>query len=428
MHYKLVPKHSHHDISRLAQGPNITLKTSLFDWDNINCTYISNMKRRSLKNLKTCCLNKIKTVIRISFIAVFVAIGCTSSDSKNKISAQTDSTLEDKGLKDYYKGYFPVGVAVSPKALKAESEATLIKKHFMSMTAENVMKMGPIHPEENKYNWVPADEIVAFAEENKLMLRGHALCWHRQYPDWMFIGKDGKQVSKEVLLKRLATHIEEVAGRYKDKIFAWDVVNEAISDRPDEFYRNSTWFQICGEDYIIKAFESARKAAPNAKLFYNDYNVIDAAKRKKIIQLVKTLREKGVPIDGIGIQGHWSVFEPSENQLRATFDSFSSLPVELHITELDVSIYKKEHARSDRKKTDAGVLTPELALMQSEKYKMIFSVFRDYKDELSSLTFWNISDRRSWLDNFPVRNRKDFPLLFDQNEVPKDAYWEVINF
>lgn len=381
-----------------------------------------------MKSLKTSDLNKIKAMILICFIAVFVIISCTSTDSKNNKSASTKSALTEKGLKDFYAAYFPVGVAVSPRALKAESEANLIKKHFRSMTAENVMKMGPIHPEENKYNWEPADEIVAFAEENELMLRGHALCWHRQFPDWMFTNNDGNQVSKEVLLQRLETHIEHVAGRYKGKIFAWDVVNEAISDRPDKFYRNSIWYQICGEDYIITAFETARKAAPNAKLFYNDYNVIDAVKREKIIQMVKNLREKGVPIDGVGIQGHWSVFEPSESQLRATLDSFSSLPIELQITELDISIYKKEHARSDKRETDTGVLTPELAKMQKEKYKMIFRVFRDYKDELSSLTFWNISDRRSWLDNFPVRNRKDFPLLFDQNEAPKDAYWEVVGF
>lgn len=398
----------------------------------IEIVYIGNIlftdKGRTMKKQKTSYLNKIKTIILICFIAVFVTISCTSTDSKNKNSASSQSVSQEKGLKDFYDAYFPIGVAVSPRALKAESEAKLIKKHFISMTAENVMKMGPIHPEENKYNWGPADEIIAFAEENELMLRGHALCWHRQFPDWMFTDDEGNQVSKEVLLKRLETHIEQVAGRYKDKIFAWDVVNEAISDRHDEFYRNSTWYQICGEDYIIKAFETARKAAPNAKLFYNDYNVIDSAKRVKIIQMVKNLRKKGVPIDGVGIQGHWSVFEPTEFQLRATLDSFSALPIELQITELDVSIYKKEHARSDERETDTGVLTPELAQLQIEKYKMIFSVFRDYKDELSSLTFWNISDRRSWLDNFPVRNRKDFPLLFDENEAPKEAYWEVVKF
>ncbi len=381
-----------------------------------------------MKNLKTSNLNKIKAMILICLIAVFVTISCTSTDSKNKNSTSTQSELKEKGLKDFYDGYFPVGVAVSPRALKAESEANLIKKHFISMTAENVMKMGPIHPEENKYNWEPADEIVAYAEEHELMLRGHALCWHRQFPDWMFTDNEGNQVSKEVLLQRLQTHIEHVAGRYKDKIFVWDVVNEAISDRHDEFYRNSIWHQICGEDYIITAFETARKAAPNAKLFYNDYNVIDAVKREKIIRMVKNLREKGVPIDGVGIQGHWSVFEPTESQLRATLDSFSSLPIELQITELDISIYKKAHARNDKRETDTGVLTPELAQMQKEKYKMIFSVFRDYKDQLTSLTFWNISDRRSWLDNFPVRNRKDFPLLFDENENPKEAYWEVVDF
>jgi endo-1,4-beta-xylanase len=153
---------------------------------------------------------------------------------------------EDKGLKDYYKNQFPIGVAVSPQALKREDESQLIIHQFNSITPENAMKMGPIHPRENEYNWKDADSIVAFAQRNHMRIRGHNLCWHNQTPGWLFVDSAGKTVSKEVLLQRLKDHITTVVSRYKGVIYAWDVVNEAISDKPDEYFRNSKWFQICG--------------------------------------------------------------------------------------------------------------------------------------------------------------------------------------
>ena len=162
------------------------------------------------------------------------------------------------------------------------------------------MKMGPVHPEENRYFWRDADSIVAFAQLYGLRVRGHNLCWHNQTPDWMFKDKDGKTVSKEVLLQRLKDHIMAVVSRYKGKLYAWDVVNEAISDKPDEYLRNSDWLKICGEEYIAKAFEYAHEADPNAILFYNDYNEINPVKGEKIYRLVKGLKDAGVPIGGVG--------------------------------------------------------------------------------------------------------------------------------
>jgi endo-1,4-beta-xylanase len=335
---------------------------------------------------------------------------------------------EKKGLKNYYAEYFAVGVAVSPFSLEDSASANLIINEFSSMTAENAMKMAPIHPQEDTFRWEPADKIVAFAEEHGLKLRGHTLCWHSQAPDWMFIQEDSQRVSKDTLLERLENHIANVAGRYSGKIYAWDVVNEAISDAPDEIYRNSIWYEVCGEEFITKAFEFARKYDPTAKLFYNDYNVIDSVKCEKIYQMVKTMKEKGVPIDGVGIQGHWSVYEPSEPQLRRTIERLASLGIEIQITELDISIYPKEASRREKLETDIDVFTPELEQLQVDKYEMIFRVFREYKNEITSVTFWNVSDKHSWLDNFPVRGRKDYPLLFDQNHAPKKAYGKVIDF
>ena len=334
----------------------------------------------------------------------------------------------EKSLKSYYKNYFTVGVAVSPRALQTD-EARLILQQFGGLTPENAMKMGPIHPEENRYNWEGADSIAAFAKRNNLKLRGHTLCWHSQTPRWLFTNANGDTVNKETLLLRLKDHITTVVSRYKDVVYAWDVVNEAIADNPNEFYRDSPWYRICGEEFITKAFEYAHAADPKALLFYNDYNEINPVKRNKIYKMVKDLKDKGVPIHGVGLQGHWSIYDPTEEALTATLEEFKGLGLQIQITELDISVYPKEHNRRERKPEDANAAyTPERETKQIEIYKMIFRIFRKYKNVLTGVTFWNISDRNSWLDNFPVQGRKDYPLLFDKDLKPKRAFDEIINF
>lgn len=333
----------------------------------------------------------------------------------------------DKGLKDYYKDYFLMGVAVSPQVLKG-TEAALILQHFNSMTPENAMKMGPIHPEENKYYWDDADYIVNFAQEHGIKLRGHALCWHEQAPRWMFTNEKGDTVTKEVLLKRLKDHITTVVSRYKGKIYAWDVVNEAIADDPSKFLRDSPWYKICGKDFIIKAFEYAHEADPDAKLFYNDYNTERPEKTERVYRLLKELKDANVPIHGVGLQGHWSIYEPTEKELREALDKFSSLGLKIQITELDVSIYPWEKFQRARKAEESDVFTSSLEQKQLEQYKMIFDTFRQYKNVITGVTFWNVSDKHTWLDYYPVRGRKNYPLLFDQNLKPKKVYWEVVKF
>ncbi|MEO5685447.1 MAG: endo-1,4-beta-xylanase [Chitinophagaceae bacterium] len=339
-----------------------------------------------------------------------------------------EQTENAKGLKDYYKDYFPVGVAVSPRALKT-AEAALIVAQFNSITPENAMKMGPIHPKENEYNWRDADSTVAFAQRNHLKIRGHNLCWHNQAPKWMFIDSAGNTVGKEVLLQRLKDHITAVVSRYKGQIYAWDVVNEVISDKPGEYFRDSPWYRICGEDFVAKAFEYAHAADPAALLFYNDYNEINAGKREKIYTLVKKLKDAGVPIHGLGLQGHWAVNEPAEGQLDSTLSRFATLGLQLQVTELDISVYPKEHSARERSAADYDTtFSAAKEQQQQEVYAMCFKLFRKYKKVLTSITFWNISDRSSWLDNFPVRGRKDYPLLFDKNLQPKKAFWGVVKW
>ncbi len=350
-----------------------------------------------------------------------------SEDTYEKLKQRFPSS--SSGLKDAYKTYFPIGVAVNPRTLDLGAQSQLILQQFNSLTPENAMKMGPIHPEENRYNWFDADKIANFAQKNGLKLRGHTLCWHNQTPKWFFIDSvTKKQVSKEVLLARMKSHISEVMSRYKDKIYAWDVVNEAVPDTGAGIYRKSQFFEIIGEEYIQRAFEYAHQADPNAQLFYNDYNTENATKREKIYQLVKGLKEKGVPINGVGLQGHWSLYEPSASELEESITKFASLGLKVQITELDVSVYTKLHEPTKEIFKGKAEYTPEMEQKQTAHYKMLFEIFRKHKDVISGVTFWNLSDKYSWLDNFPVRGRKDFPLLFDQNHQPKKAYHAVVDF
>lgn len=357
---------------------------------------------------------------------IFAACSIILISCNNKNNAQ--SADPSKGLKEYYGNYFPVGVSVSPMALKTD-EAGLIISEFNSMTAENAMKMGPLQPKENEYYWKDADSIVAFARRNKMKLRGHALVWHQQTPGWLFTGNDGKTVSKEVLLQRIKAHITTVVARYKDDVYAWDVVNEAIADAKDTFYRNSKLYQICGDEFIARAFEWAHAADPDAVLFYNDYNETDPVKRGKIITMIQQLRGKGVPVHAIGLQAHWALNEPSRDQLEKTLEDFASLGLPVQITELDISVYPKEYHAKNKNAADYDTLfTTKREKQQAEQYKMVFSLFRKYKTHITGVTFWNVSDRHSWLDNFPVRGRKDYPLLFNRFLQRKKAYSDVVDF
>jgi endo-1,4-beta-xylanase len=340
--------------------------------------------------------------------------------------AQT--TDAPKGLKDYYKDYFPIGVAVSPQSIKNQETVNFILSQFNSLTPENAMKMGPIHPAENRYNWRDADSIVAFAQAHHLRVRGHNLCWHEQTPYWLFKDANGAQVTKEVLLQRLKDHINTVVSRYKGKIYAWDVVNEAIDDDSTKFLRNSLWYQICGDEFIVKAFEYAHEADPNAVLFYNDYNTERPEKRERVYRLLKQLVDAHVPINGVGLQAHWSIYEPTNKELETAIKEFSSLGLKVQITEMDVSVYPWEKERRAKRPGEPDTYTPEMQKLQAAKYADMFRIFRKYKKVITGVTFWNLSDRYTWLDQYPVPGRKNYPLLFDQNMQPKKAYEGVVKF
>ncbi|MDR6337743.1 GH35 family endo-1,4-beta-xylanase [Filimonas zeae] len=333
-----------------------------------------------------------------------------------------------KGLKDYYQNYFPIGVAIEPGDLRHKEKADLICREFNSLTPENAMKMSTIHPLQHTYRWEQADAIVSFARQHQLKVRGHTLCWHLQTPDWMFEDKQGNKVGRDTLLQRLHDHIKAVVGRYKGQVYAWDVVNEAVADGK-EFLRPSKWLEIIGEDYIAKAFQWAHEADPDAVLFYNDYNEISPVKAEKILQLLTKLKSQNVPVHGVGLQSHWAINEPGREQLDSTLARFARLGLAMQITELDISAYSKEHQARERTKNDSiALFTPEKQLKQSLQYKMCFEMFRKYRQYITGVTFWNLSDQHSWLDDFPVKGRKDFPLLFDTTLKRKEAYYGVVNW
>ncbi|NTE03193.1 endo-1,4-beta-xylanase [Agrobacterium tumefaciens] len=342
------------------------------------------------------------------------------------ITAFKPLAKKSKGLKDYYQKYFPIGVAVAPYDLTGANKELIIQQ-FNSVTAENAMKMGPIHPAENEYNWKIGDSIAAFARKNNLKMRGHCLVWYNQAPRWFFKNDQGNTVTKEELLGRLKEHIHTVVNHYKKDIYAWDVVNEVIAD-DSTYFRNSQFYKIAGEDFVEMAFRYAHEADPKARLFYNDYNTEQPKKRDKIYKMIKALLAKGVPIHGIGLQGHWSVSNPSRSELEKSISLFASLGLDVQITELDVSVYEGNQGgqliQNAAQKAKAE-FTPEMESRQLEQYKMIFEVLRKYKKNITGVTFWNLSDRYTWLDR---RGKKNYPLLFDTELKPKKAFYEVTKF
>ena len=366
------------------------------------------------------------------FVIALLTVAMTSMAQFQRGRAQVKWADVEKGMKDGYQDYFMVGVAVNQRNLDDPEQVALILKNYNSITAENDMKPGELHPEEGKWVWDRADRIANFCRENGLKLRGHCLCWHSQFCDWMFTDKKGKPVKKEVFYARLREHIHTVVNRYKDVVYCWDVVNEAISDN-DGFrwgrrggepnpYRESRAYQLCGDEFIAKAFEFAHEADPNAILFYNDYNAANPGKRDRIYNMVKKMQEAGVPITGIGMQGHYNAYGPSMADVEAAIVKYSELVKNIHFTELDIRLNEEMGGQLQFSRGEAGQAKPHLVAMQTDQYAKLFRVLRNHKDVVKCVTFWNVCDRDSWVG---VNNH---PLLIDENLQPKQGYYVVRDF
>ena len=319
--------------------------------------------------------------------------------------------------------FFPVGAAITPTEI-AGVHGDLLKKHFNSITAGNAMKWDSLQPAEGAFNFTTADALANFAKANKMLIRGHTLVWHNQTPAWVFRDAAGNNLeptpeNKALMLQRLENHIRAVVSHYKDDVYAWDVVNEVIDPQRPDGFRRSAWFMLTGTDYIDTAFRVAHEVAPNAKLYINDYSTTDSTKRAFLYNLVRDLKSRGVPVDGVGHQMHNNIDYPSVASIVETINMFSELGVDNQITELDVSVYNNSTSTYP-------VVPEEILIRQGYKYRDFFQAFRQLKGKISSVTLWGLADDNTWLKTFPI-TRLDLPLLFDESLKAKHAYWGIID-
>jgi endo-1,4-beta-xylanase len=328
------------------------------------------------------------------------------------------------GLKDAWGKFFKVGAAVCRKVLVDKNTDEIITRHFSSLTAENSMKFGNIHPQEDKWDCDETDFITDYAKQKGLSYRGHTILWHNQTATWPFV--DGNEpVSKNKLFKRLEDHIAIISQRYNDITYAWDVLNEVIdTDKGDENgFRLSEWYKIGGREIYEFAFKKMREACPKAKLFYNDYNNESGQKFETTLVFLRSLLDAGIPVDGVGIQGHWYYNFPDEKTLRTAIESYSALGLEIEFTEVDYSAYQWSEARESSQFFSS--MPEDRVKQQTQRYIELFSIASEYK-AVKNITTWGVADNHNWLDDFPVPNRKNWPLLFDDHLSAKPVVADLI--
>jgi endo-1,4-beta-xylanase len=384
------------------------------------------------------------------------------------LSGQTQSDYVP--LKELFKKDFLIGVAVNGRSITGDAGKMVIE-NFNTLTCENEMKpqsllyfprrnpmgapqtqggqpgqapqpqggqppqgMGGFSQASLKldtisglvFNWASADRIVAFAKANNMTMRGHTLVWHSQTPAAFFTDDKGNQLTKDQLYARLRVYMTAVMNHFKDVTFCWDVVNEAVSDKEGEIYRTeSPWYRICGKDYIGTAFRIARSVNPNIKLVYNDYNLVNPAKLERACTMLKELVDAGVPIDAVGLQGHWSNDITAE-MLQTAIDRISAFGFKIQVTELDVTTYTAYHGDGAKNQVqETQPYTKQVEDNLADSYRRFFEVLHKNAGKVTSVTFWGLDDGRTWLNGFPVRGRTDYPLLFDRELKPKKAYYSV---
>jgi len=351
----------------------------------------------------------------------------------------------DLTLKEAYQGAFRVGVAVNQAMISGADKASadIVRRQFNSITAENVMKAGLINPQPGVFNFGPADAFVAFGESNHMFIVGHTLVWHDQTPEWFFKDEQGKPNTRAAQIERLRKHIETAAGRYAGRVQAWDVVNEIIAE--DGSYRPTAWVKGIGDgDELVKlSFRFASQYAPNTELYYNDFDAWRPAKRDGIVRLVKRLQKEGIRIDGVGMQGHWGLDHPKSESIEAAIDAYAALGVKVMITELDVDVlplpeggqnsdpavgHKQFQTEESKRSIDPyrNGLPADVQRQLTARYAELFRIFYNKRDKIDRVTLWGVHDGMSWKNGYPIRNRTNYPLLFDRNRKPKPAFDAVL--
>jgi endo-1,4-beta-xylanase len=369
----------------------------------------------------------------IFILILSVVFTFKSCDVKKGAAAKSDYP---KTLKKAFKDKFYIGTTLNAWQImgRQPNEVRVVKEHFNSIVAENVMKSANIQPKEGDFDFSLADEFVKFGEENNMHIHGHTLIWHSQAPDWFFVDENGSTVSKEVLTRRMKDHIHTVAGRYKGRIQSWDVVNEAIED--DGSYRKSKFFEILGEDFIKLAFEFAHEADPEAELYYNDYSMSNPGKRAGVVKMVEKLQNDGVPVHGIGMQGHIGLNNPDIWEFEKSLEAYGKLG-KVMITELDLSVLPSPWGDAGAELSDTyeyedkmnpfpDGLPDDVEQQFTNRYVEFFELFLKHQDKIERVALWGVNDGNSWKNNWPVRGRTDYPLLFDRQNNAKPVVQKLI--
>jgi len=343
----------------------------------------------------------------------------------------------NSGLKDVFRDDFYIGTAINTGTLLGNDEEMLgiVKREFNAITAANAFKWAVIHPSEEEWRYRAPDRFIEFGQTNNMYMVGHVLVWHSQAPRSLFTDEAGKQVDKDVLFKRLENHIVTLVGRYKGKINTWDVVNEAFT--PEDGWRPTPWYKIAGPEFMERAFRLAHETDPKACLLYNDYNMADPRRRELVVSMIRQYKKNGVPVHGIGMQGHVALDYPDLAEFEASIVAFAAEGMQVHITELDVDVlpsgWENRGAEISTnfeydKKLDPykNGLPPEIEGQLTRRYEGLFRIFLKHRDKIERVTFWGTSDDESWKNNFPVRGRTNYPLLFDREHKPKKAYETIV--
>jgi endo-1,4-beta-xylanase len=337
-------------------------------------------------------------------------------------------------LKDVFAGCFRIGTFLQPQHFeeKSQVESALAKHHFNASTSSHVTNWDEIHPQPEFYNFDAADAFVAFCEKQDMFCIGHTLVWHNACPPWLFQDKAGHTIGKETLLKRMRDHIHTVVGRYKGRVCGWNVVNEAVDDNGS--LRQSPWMKIIGEEYIAKAFEFAHEADPSCELYYNDYGLDSEPKRGGAMSMLQTLKLKTAHVRAVGMQGHYLLNSPSVTKIDETVTAFGKLGFKVHVSELDVDVLPVTSAPENKGKPASDPtmnpyvngLPEQMETALAKRYAELFAVFIKHRHIIERVTFGNITDSVSWLNNFPIKGRTNHPLLFDRYSKPKPAFWAVV--
>jgi len=362
----------------------------------------------------------------------FFTITITCFFAPMQMQAQKQEQQSIPSLKEIFKNEFLIGTALNTSQIleKDLSADKLITQQFSAATPENIMKAEIIHPTWNQFDFTLADKLVEYGRKNNIKINGHTLIWHSQLPRFV------RQIKNpDSLAQYFANHITTIASHFDGRVFSWDVVNEALEENGS--LRKSIFLQQLGENYIVEAFRLAQQAAPHTELYYNDYNIEQPKKRAGAIEIIKKIKAAGVRIDGVGIQGHWRATHIPLAEIEQSILDFAALGVKVMFTELDLSVlpnpWDADNAdvsatavNSKDKDPYPNGLPDSMQTVLAKGYEDLFRLFLKHKDKISRITFWGVNDGQSWLNNFPIRGRTNYPTLFDRAYKAKPAFYAVV--